>query len=55
MHGMVLKDIKEIPRRKRTMIRNLTAFTAWILKHPNFETHLLPVGDGLLIAIKKEA
>lgn len=55
MHGMVLKDIKEIPRRKRTMIRNLTAFTEWILKHPNFETHLLPVGDGLLIAIKKEA
>lgn len=55
MHGMVLQDIKEIPRRKRTMIRNLTAFTAWITEHPNFETFLLPVGDGLLIAIKKEA
>lgn len=55
MHGMVLKDIKEIPRRKRTMIRNLTAFTTWIMSHPNFETYLLPVGDGLLIAIKKEA
>lgn len=55
MHGMVLKDIKEIPRRKRTMIRNLSAFTAWVMAHPDYETSLLPVGDGLLIAIKKEA
>lgn len=55
MHGMILKDIQEIPRRKRTMIRNLKAFTTWVMAHPNFETFLLPVGDGLLIAIKKEA
>lgn len=55
MHGMVLKDLSEIPRRKRTMIRNLKAFTGWVENHPQFETHLLPVGDGILIAIKKEA
>lgn len=55
MHGMVLQDLKEIPRRKRTMIRNLKEFTAWVMAHPDFETFLLPVGDGLLIAIKKEA
>lgn len=55
MHGMVLQELKEIPRRKRTMIRNLKEFTAWVMAHPDFETFLLPVGDGLLIAIKKEA
>lgn len=55
MHGMVLQELKEIPRRKRTMIRNLKSFTAWVMAHPDFETFLLPVGDGLLIAIKKEA
>lgn len=54
MHGMVLQELTEIPRRKRTMIRNLKTFTAWVMAHPDFETFLLPVGDGLLIAIKKE-
>ena len=53
MHGMVLLGDGDIPRRKRTMIRNLKEFTKWIMSHPNYETALLPVGDGLLIATKK--
>lgn len=54
MHGMVLQDDREIPRRKRTMIRNLRSFMAWIMPHDAFDATLLPVGDGILIAIKKE-
>lgn len=53
MHGMVLLGDQEVPRRKRTMIRNLKEFTKWIMVHPDYETSLLPVGDGLLIAVKK--
>lgn len=53
MHGVVLHDEKDIPRRNRTMIRNLKEFTKWIMAHPEYETSLLPVGDGLLIAVKK--
>lgn len=53
MHGVVLHDEQDIPRRNRTMIRNLKAFTKWIMAHPDYETSLLPVGDGLLIAVKK--
>ena len=30
MHGMVLREDKDIPRRKRTMIRNLKEFTRWV-------------------------
>ena len=55
MHGMVLREDNELPRRKRTMIRNLRKFMSWIMAHPDFDTTLLPVGDGILIAIKKEA
>ncbi|MDS9470988.1 O-methyltransferase [Sporosarcina pasteurii] len=55
MHGMVLQEDKDVPRRKRTMIRNLKEFTSWVMAHPSFDTFLLPVGDGILIAIKKEA
>ena len=53
LHGMVLREDKELPRRKRTMVRNLKEFTRWVLNHSEFETSLLPLGDGLLIAIKK--
>jgi len=54
MHGMVLQDNVDLHRRKRSMIRNLKEFTIWIMSHPDFNTSLLPVGDGILIAIKKE-
>ena len=53
MHGMVLQEDAEIPRRKRTMIRNIKEFTGWVMTNPNYDTTLLPVGDGILIAIKK--
>lgn len=54
MHGMVLQDNVDLHRRKRTMIRNIKEFTSWIMSHPDFNASLLPVGDGILIAIKKE-
>ncbi|MBE1554630.1 O-methyltransferase [Sporosarcina limicola] len=53
MHGVVLHEIEEIPRRNRTMIRNLKEFTQWIMAHSEYEASLLPIGDGLLIAVKK--
>ncbi|GKV54370.1 SAM-dependent methyltransferase [Sporosarcina sp. NCCP-2222] len=53
MHGAVLTPDEELPKRNRTMIRNLKEFTKWIMSHPDYETTLLPVGDGILIAIKK--
>lgn len=53
MRGMVLQEIEDIPRRKRTMIRNLKEFTIWIMAHPDYDATLLPMGDGVLIAKKK--
>jgi predicted O-methyltransferase YrrM len=53
MHGIVLLDDKDIPKRNRTMIRNLKEFTEWVMNNPAYETSLLPIGDGLLIAVKK--
>lgn len=53
MHGMAGMDISEIPRRKRTMIRNLKAFKEHMMNHPSYEAELLPVGDGIMICRKK--
>lgn len=53
MHGMAEMDILDIPRRKRTMIRNLKAFKEYMMDHPSYEAKLLPVGDGIMICRKK--
>ncbi len=53
MHGLSDLDIKEVPRRKRTMIRNLKTFTDWIMKHPEYDSTFFPIGDGLLICLKR--
>lgn len=53
MHGLSDLDIKEVPRRKRTMIRNLKNFTDWVMQHPEYDCSFLPVGDGLLICLKR--
>lgn len=53
MHGLSDLDIKEVPRRKRTMIRNLKTFSDWIMQHPDYTSAFLPIGDGLLICLKR--
>ncbi|PIC73164.1 O-methyltransferase [Sporosarcina sp. P17b] len=53
MHGMVLLEDADIPKRNRTMIRNLQQFTSWAMRNEQYETSLLPIGDGILIAVKK--
>lgn len=53
MHGMAEQPIKEVPRRKRTMIRNIRSFRERMDEHPGFDCELLPVGDGLLVCRKK--
>lgn len=53
MHGMVLLKDQDLPKRNRTMIRNLQQFTSWAMQNEHYETSLLPIGDGILIAVKK--
>lgn len=53
MHGLSDLDIKDVPRRKRTMIRNLKTFSDWIMAHPDYTSAFFPVGDGLLICLKR--
>ncbi len=53
MHGFTEVDLKVVPRRKRTMVRNLQQFTKWLMNHEEFETTFLPIGDGITISIKR--
>jgi len=53
MHGLSDLDMKDVPRRKRTMIRNLHKFAEWVIQNEQYQSTFFPVGDGLLICIKR--
>lgn len=53
MHGLSDLKLEEVPRRKRTMIRNLKNFSEWIMNHDEYDSTFFPVGDGLLICLKR--
>ncbi|PSL41246.1 putative O-methyltransferase YrrM [Planomicrobium soli] len=55
MHGMVEQEISEVPRRKRTMIRNIKQFKEKMMDHPDYDTRLLTAGDGIMVCKKKKA
>lgn len=52
MHGMSAVPLTEIPRRKRTMIRNLGNFRETMMQREDYETKLLDMGDGIMICRK---
>ncbi|WLR44031.1 O-methyltransferase [Bacillus carboniphilus] len=51
--GLIFKEDDEIPRRKRTMVRNLKAFNKALLDHPHYDTTIIPVGDGMAVSVKR--
>lgn len=53
MHGLSDLDMKDVPRRKRTMIRNLHHFADWVIQNDDYQSTFFPIGDGLLVCIKK--
>ena len=53
MRGFTEVSLTEVPRRKRTMVRNLQAFTKWLMNHEDYDTTFLPIGDGITISIKR--
>lgn len=53
LNGLSELPINEVPRRKRTMVRNQHQFLEWLMNHPEYDTAFLPVGDGMLVSIKR--
>lgn len=52
--GTILDDEKEIPKRVRKIHRRLNLLLDLVLDHPALESSLVPLGDGLLLIVKKE-
>lgn len=52
-HGMLEADV--VPKRYKTMVKRLQTFHDVLLNHPDLETRILSIDDGVSISIKKEA
>ncbi|GAF65864.1 O-methyltransferase [Bacillus sp. TS-2] len=50
--GLVAEDEIE-NKRIRGMVKKLQNYNEWLINHPDYETRILPVGDGLAISLKK--
>ncbi|MDT1958651.1 O-methyltransferase [Carnobacterium divergens] len=52
--GTILLPKEEIPKRSRAIHRKLNAFLDVVMKHEALESSILPLGDGLLMIVKKD-
>ncbi len=50
-HGFV--EAEEVPKRYRTMIKKLKAFHETLRNHPDLETRILSIDDGISISVKR--
>jgi predicted O-methyltransferase YrrM len=55
MHGLAEQELSAVPRRKRTMIRNIKQFKEKMMAHPGYDTVVLSAGDGIMVCKKKKA
>jgi len=51
-YGMIAND-KLINKRKITIVKRMRKFLKMITNHPDLETIILPIGDGLSLSYKK--
>lgn len=45
---------EEATKRQRPMIEKLQAYNTHLMEHPDLETTMIPVGDGLAVSLKKK-
>jgi len=52
-NGTVALDIKEIERRHRTIHRRMNTFISVMAENADFNSTVVPIGDGILLSVKK--
>ncbi|NEU31588.1 O-methyltransferase [bacterium LRH843] len=49
--GFVAKDVDD--KRLRNLANKIHGYNEWLMSHQEYDTRILPVGDGLAVSIKK--
>ncbi|UKS64136.1 O-methyltransferase [Rossellomorea marisflavi] len=50
--GLVAEEVVE-QKRIRNMVKKLQDYNKWLMGHPEYDTSILPVGDGVAISKKR--
>jgi predicted O-methyltransferase YrrM len=40
-------------RRLRSLVKKIRSFNEYIMQHPDYYSSILPVGDGMMVSIRK--
>lgn len=51
--GLVADNTIGISKRYKKLVEKIQSYNEWLMKHPNYQTVLLPVGDGIAISKKR--
>ncbi|KMY43675.1 SAM-dependent methyltransferase [Bacillus sp. FJAT-27916] len=52
--GLVAEDLESIEsKRTRNLVKKIKGYNEWLISNEDYETVILPVGDGLAISMKK--
>lgn len=51
--GHVASD-EEIDKKHRTIVNRLRSYNKWLMNHDDYQTSIVPVGDGIAISIKEK-
>lgn len=52
--GLVAEDYSKIePKRRRRLVAKIDEYNHWLMNHPDYQTAIIPVGDGLAISKRR--
>lgn len=50
-HGEIFEEIEN--KRRRALVDKIKDYNMWIHQHPNYDTTLFPIGDGVMVSRKR--
>ncbi len=50
--GMVANE-ELVPRKKRALVHKLQRFIAFLMRHTQLTSSIIPIGDGLIVSVKR--
>ena len=53
-HGHIFYNNQKQSRNLKQLVRKINRYNDWLANHPNYDTLLLPIGDGVAISLKKK-
>ena len=52
--GHIFDNNQKQSRNLKQLVRKINRYNDWLANHPDYDTLLLPIGDGVAISLKKK-